>query len=67
MILTQDDFKEKGRIQCPVCAKGMVIVYEGTLGHTSNVCPKCGHIILYDYESMTGIKIKPRRYQETAV
>ena len=46
-------YKTKGMIPFPCCKKEKILVYEGTKGHASSKCPRCGKFAVFDYDGMT--------------
>ena len=43
----------KGYIEYPCGCKTKLFVYEGTVGRTSDRCPKCQKFAVFDFERMT--------------
>ena len=51
----------KGIILFPCCPNEKVIVYEGSKGSTSNKCPRCRKMAVFNFDRMTAAAAAPIR------
>lgn len=51
----------KGMIPFPCCPHEKILVYEGSKGCTSNKCPRCGKMAVFNFDHMTAAAAAPIR------
>lgn len=49
----------KGMIQFSCRCDEKILVFEGAAGRTSNKCPRCGKITVFNYDTMSAIPAAP--------